>query len=215
MKQWRLDNQQRVCVDRHCNVHFQHYLHENRYTITLRWRQFLNLNDVVRDLDTFHNIKYYPLGKNLWLQYDRNGIQFYDCKQKRYFTFHDRSWQKYIKETNRCIRSFLRHEALPRREHVASDATQLQSQSGGDSSLTTQQQTLSRTTPHAHRENEQRKKHANLSEWNSSDTGRPFSFRGSVDVLRTARDPQQDMEDGEVCDIQLDCEQFSDFDSCK
>ena len=215
MKHWRLDNQQRVCVDQHCNLHFQHYHGNKRSSVALKWRQFLNLNDVVMDLDTFENMKYYPLGNNIWLQYDRNAIQLYDCKHKRYFTFHARSWQKYIKETHRCIRTFLRHEALPRREHVASDATRRQSESGSNSSPVASEQTLSRTPPNAGCENEQWKKHANVSERISSDTGRPFSFRGSVDVLRTTRDLEEDMEEEEVCVIQLDREQFSDFDSLK
>ena len=159
------------------------------------------------DLATFENMKYYPLGKNLWLQHYEDSIQLYHCK------YH--SWKKYLRETHCLILSFIRHEALPRRQHAASNATPLQSQSGGDSSSITSQQTLSRASAHARRENEQRKKRANLSERDSSDTGSPFSFRRSVDALRATGDPESDMEEGEVCVIELDREQFSDFESLK
>ena len=215
MRRWKLDNQQRVSVDQHCNVHFQHFKNGIKFSLGLTWRQFLNLNDIIMDLATFDNMKYYPLGKNLWLQHYEDSIQLYHCKNKKYFSFHDRSWKKYLRETHRLILSFIRHEALPRRQHAASNATPLQSQSGGDSSSITSQQTLSRASAHARCENEQRKKRANLPERDSSDTGSPFSFRRSVDALRATGDPESDMEEGEVCVIQLDREQFSDFESLK
>ena len=215
MRRWKLDNQQRVSVDQHSNVHFQHFKNGIKFSLGLTWRQFLNLNDVIMDLATFENMKYYPLGKNLWLQHYEDDIQLYHCKYHKFFSFHDHSWKKYLRETHRLILSFIRHEALPRRQHAASNATPLQSQSGGDSSSITSQQTLSRASPHARRENEQRKKRANVSQRDSSDTGSPFSFRRSVDALRATGDPESDMEEGEVCVIQLDREQFSDFESLK
>ena len=207
MKSWWLDNQQRVYVDHHRNVHFQHYY--NKLSIALTWRQFLNLNDIIMDLETFQNMKYYPLGKNLWLQCDRYCIQLYHCKRHRYFSFHDRSWSKYIKETHRSILSFLRHEALHRGEHAASDAYRFQSKSRDTSSLDIQQQTLSRTTSHARGKNEQWKKCADLSEWNNSNPGRSFSVGSSVDAMRTTTDIVSDLEEEEV--IQLDCTQSGDF----
>ena len=213
MPSWKLDNQQRVYVDRHCNVHFQHYHNNIRNAISLRWRQFLNLNDVVMDLDTFENIKYYPLGKNLWLQQDEDCIELYHCKRKRYFLFHERSWRKYLRETHRLILSFIRHEALPRHQHAASNAALLQGRSGRNSSPTTQQQILPRTSPDARSENEQWKKHANVSEWNSSNSGSDFSFSSSINALRATTDLTSEMEEGEVCSIELDREQFSDFES--
>lgn len=214
MKSWRLDDQQRVCVDLHRNVHFHHYYNAGKRVIALSWRQFLNLNDILLDLETFKNMKYYPLGKNLWLQHDKNRIQLYHCHQNSHFSFHDRSWSKYIRETHRRILSFLRHEAsVHRRQHVASDATLFQSQSRDMSSPNVKHENLSRSSSHVSGENEQRKKCANLSEWDSSNSGRPFSFIGSINALRTAADPTSDMEEGEVCDIELDCGQPSDIDS--
>ena len=215
MRRWKLDNQQRVSVDRHSNVHFEHFSNRTNVSLALTWRQFLNLNDVIMDLPTFENMRYYPLGKNLWLQHYEDSIQLYHCKYHKFFSFHDHSWKKYLRETHCLILSFIRHEALPCRQHAASNATSLQSQSGGDSSSITSQQTLSRASAHARRESEQRKKRANLPERDSSDTGSPFSFRGSVDALRATGDPESDMEEGEVCVIQLDREQFSDFESLK
>ena len=213
MRRWKLDNQQRVSVDQHCNVHFQHFSNGINVSLSLTWRQFLNLNDVIMDLATFENMKYYPLGKNLWLQHYEDSIQLYHCKYHKFFSFHDRSWKKYLRETHCLILSFIRHEALPRRQHAASNATPLQSQSGGDSSSITSQQTLSRASAHARCENEQRKKRANLSERDSSDTGCPFSFSSSVDVLRATTDLTLIMEEGEVCAIQVDCEELGDFES--
>ena len=211
MKTWRLDNQQRVSVDQQCNVHFQHYFVKGKSDISLTWRQFLNLNDVVMDLATFENMKYYPLGKNLWLQYDECSIQLYYCNRRRYFTFHQQSWSRYIKVTHRLILTFLRHEAVHRRQRAAPDATLFQSESGGTSSPNSQQQILPRATSHAGGENEQRKKRTTLSKRDSTNSGRAFSFRGAVDALRTTTDPASDMEEGEDCVIQLDREQFSDF----
>ena len=98
IKRWKLVGQQRVSVDHHHTVTFRH---SSRNAITLTWRQFLNLNDIVMDLDTFKTMKYYPLGKNLWLQYYKSAIQLYDCKLNLSFTFHEISWRKYIKKTHR------------------------------------------------------------------------------------------------------------------
>lgn len=215
MPVWRLDNHQRVCVDQHCNVHFQHYSNRGRSAVTLRWRQFLNLNDVVMDLDTFENMKYYPLGKNLWLQRDTNGVQLYHCKRNRHFLFHERSWRTYLRGTHRSILSFLRHEAVSRRQHAPSNAAPDQSESGGNSPPPSQQQTLSRPATHARHKNEQRKKHTNVSKRDSTDTGCPFSFSSSVDALRATTDLTSDMEEGEVCAIQVDCEELGDFESFK
>ena len=215
MPVWRLDNHQRVCVDRHCNVHFQHYSIRGRSAVTLRWRQFLNLNDVVMDLDTFENMKYYPLGKNLWLQRDTNGVEFYHCKRNRHFLFHERSWRTYLMGTHRSILSFLRHEAVSRRQHAPSNAAPDQSESGDNSPPPTQQQTLSWATTHARHKNEQRKKHTNVPKRDSTDTGCPFSFSSSVDALRATTDLTSDMEEGEVCAIQVDCEELGDFESLK
>ena len=213
MKRWQLNHQQCAVVDSHRNVYFQHYYKNGKRAIALTWRQFLNLNDIIMDLETFKIMKYYPLGKNLWLQYDKDCIQLYHCNRYRYLTFHQRSWLKYINETHRHILSFLRHEAVHHRQHAASDATLFQSKSRNTSSPNRQQQILSRTTSNARGETEQRTKCANLSKRDSSNSGRCFSFSGSVNALRAATDPTTDMEEGEVCAIELDRNQFSDFQS--
>lgn len=213
MKNWSLDSHQRVSVDRRHNVYFKHDTHGKETGITLSRRQFLNLNDIIMDLDTFRNMKYYPLGGNVWLQYYQNRIQLYHCRLHIHFTFHDTSWMKYLGETHRRILSFIRHGAtrIHDRQHAASHENLFKGGSRDISSTSSQQQAVSRPTSNAGSETEQYAKHSNLSERNSTNSGRPFSFIGAVHALGTTKEPATDMEEGEVCDVQSDCGQLSDF----
>ena len=206
---WYLRFGQCVCADAERNVRFKSYKSE----ITLSWRQFLNLNDVIKDLDTFRCLKYYPIGDQLWLQYYKNDIQLHYHRRRTFFTFHEDSWKKYKKDIHHSILSFLRHgvSTLHHRQHAPTHATLFKGQSRGVTSTTSQQQTLSRTTSNAGGENEQLTKPANLSEWDSTNSGRPFSFIGAVHALGTTTHATPDMEEGEVHDVDFDCGQSSDF----
>ena len=183
------------------------------YTIVLNWRQFLNLNDVIRDMDTFRHLKYYPLGDHLWLQQHVKGIQLYNHRRKIFFTFHEESWKKYKRETHYRILSFHRYGAssLHHRQHATTHEALFKSQSQNLTSTIIPQQVLSRETSNVGGKNEQQQKCSNLSEWNHSNPRRPFSFIGAVHALGTTRQATSDLEDGEVPDIELDCGQSSDF----
>ena len=213
MKTWKLDRHQRVSVDHHRTISFQHYIGRHVKEVTLSWRQFLNLNDLILDLDTFQNMKYYPLGKNLWLQYYEKHIQLYHCQLYIYFTFHEASWCKYIKKTHRQILSFLRHgsPALHRRQHAEAHETLFQNQSQNITPTSTQQQVLSRPPSNVNSDTEQRSEYTTLSEWDGSNSRRPFSFIGSVHALGVTPNPASDMEEGEVYDIEHDSGQSSDL----
>ena len=217
MKTWKLDSQQYVSADYQRYVYFQHCNKRNKQGkwrgITLSWRQFLNLNDIIKDLNTFKNMKYYPLGKYLWLQFHKTHIQFYHCRLNRYFTFHNLSWSKYVKETHRHILSFLRHEAttLHDCQQDATHETVFESESQDITSTFSGKHALYRTTYNVGGENEQWQKSSNLSEWDCSNLRRPFSFCREVNALRTTTAAASDVEEGEVSDIRLDCGQSSDF----
>lgn len=210
MESWTLDSQQRICADTHRNVHFKHV---GKIRLTLSYRQFLNLNDIVLDLSTFYRMKFYPLGDSVWLQFHKHNIQLYQCERNIYFTFHTASWRKYIKSVHPQLRSFLRHGRSPLhdRQHAPSHETIYQNRSGGIASANLKQQVVSREAKDVSGENEQWAEHSNLSEWDSANTGRPFSFIGAVDALRTSDNAPPDMEEGEVCDDTIDCGQFSDL----
>lgn len=213
MKNWKLDSRQCVSVDCHRNVYFKHYFGKRRKGITLSWRQFLNLNDIIMDLKTLQNIKYYPLGGNIWLQYYKNCIQLYHCHLSIYFSFHEASWNKYKKEIHHHILSFLRHGSttLYSRKYTPKYETLFQSPSRNITSTTSKQQVLSGTTTNVGGENEQWAKSSNLSEWDSTNSRRPFSFIGAVHALGTTENATSDMEEGEVYDVAMDSEQSSDL----
>jgi hypothetical protein len=207
---WTLNSQQYISVDQRRNVHFTHSRGKG---ITLSWRQFLNLNDIIKDLTTFHNMKYYPLGSNVWLQYYNQKIQLYNCVQYNYFSFDKECWRKYIKECHLPILSFLRYDskAIRRRQHAPTHANLFQSGSHSITPTTSKQQVLSGPTSNAGSENEQCTESPNISKWNSTNSRRPFSFISEVHALRTAKNATADMEEGEVFDFKSDCGQYSDF----
>ena len=213
MKTWRLNSQQHINVDIHRNVYFKYVNQKPQQGIKLTWRHFLNLNDIIMDLETFHTMKFYPLGSNTWLQFYKNQIQFYHCVHSFYFTFDKISWKRYIDDIHRSILSFLRHEAkaLQRRKYTSSHESLFQSRTRKTTSTASKQQILSRSTSNVGGENEQWKKSSDLSKWDSANPRRPFSFISAVHALRTTDDATKDMEEGEVCDIETDCGQFSDF----
>ena len=212
MKSWKLDSQQRVCADSHLNVTFKHYGMTVR-TLTLSYRQFLNLHDIVRDLEPLHNMRYYPLGQNIWLQYYNNNIQLYHCRRGIYFTFHKTSWRKYLKEIHHRVRSFLRHDSTTSydRQHTPSHETLSQDRSDNITSTSSQQQIVSGETSNASGENEQWSKSPNLSKRNSTNSGRPFSFIGAVHALGTPTPLMEDMEVGERFNLNSDGGQYGDF----
>lgn len=205
---WYLKYGQSVSADMERNVYFCY-----PYTIVLSYRQFLNLNDVIKDMDTFQFLKYYPLGDHLWLQYLEKGIQLYNHRRNVYFTFHKESWKKYKREIHYRILSFLRHGApsLHDCQHAPTHETLFRNQSRNLTSTTPQQHVLSRKTSNVGGENEQQAKRSNLSEWNGSNSRRPFSFVGAVHALGTTKQATRDLEEGEVSDLELDCGQSSDF----
>ena len=206
---WYLRYGQCVFTDIEGNVTFR----SSHSQITLSERQFLNLNDVIKDWDMFRYLKYYPLGDYLWLQYHVTGIQFYCHRRKIFFTFYEDSWKKYKRELHHCILSFLRHgvPSLHDRQHAPSHETLFKDQSRGVASTTSRQQVLSRSTSNVGASNEQQAKHSNLSERNSPNSGRPFSFIGAVHALGTTTQATPDMEEGEVYDVEFDGGQSSDF----
>lgn len=213
MKTWKLNSQQHIATDQYRNVYFKHDYDGDMKGITLSWRQFLNLNDIILDLKTFHRMKFYPLGNRVWLQYYKNRIQIYHCYLTNYFTFHELSWKKYIRETHRQIRSFLRHEwtTLYRRKHASSHETLFQDRSRYITTSTSKQQILSGSPSNADREDEQRKESTNLPKRDCANSRRPFSFIGAVHALGIAKDAARDMEEGEVYDFECDSGQYSDL----
>ena len=212
MKTWQLDCLQCVSIDSHRNVYFKHR-GRNMAGITLSWRQFLNLNDVMKDLATFRSLLWYPLGNFIWLQYYNNHIQLYHCRLKIYFSFRDVSWYKYINETHHHILAFIRHgtNKVHGRQRHATDETLFQNRSRLSPPTSPQQQVLPRTPTHVSVDTQQRAKYTNLQKRDSADTGRPFSFIGAVHALGAAPDSSSDMEEGEVCHVGDECQQFSDF----
>ena len=197
-----------VSADLQRNVYF-HYPD----TIVLSWRQFLNLNDVIMDMDMFRFLKYYPLGDHLWLQHHEKGIQLYNHRQKKFFTFHEESWKKYKRVIHARILSFLRHAvpSLQGCKHAPTHENLFKGESQIFTSKTSEKQVLSRETSNVGGGNEQQAECSNLSKWNSSNSRRPFSFIGAVHALGTSREATRDLEEGEVPDVELDCGQSSDF----
>lgn len=212
MKSWKLDSQQRVCADSHLNVTFKHYGRKVR-GITLSYRQFLNLHDVVLDLETLHNIRYYPLGQFIWLQYYKDHIQLYHCRLSIYFTFHKTSWCKYLKEIHHRVHSFLQDASTTPhgRQRSPADETLSQDRTVNITSTSSQQQVVSGQASNVSDENEQWEKSSNLSKWHSTNSGRPFSFIGAVHALGTPTTLTQDMDDGELFNLTSDGGQYGDF----
>lgn len=213
MKTWILDSLQHINVDHHRNVHFKHFTRKGYRGITLSWRQFRNLNDIIMDLETFYKMKYYPLGDHIWFQFCGNRIQIYHSKLSIYFTFRDACWKKYKREIHRRLLSFLQHEwkALHHRQHTPSHENLFEGRSQNITSTTRKQQVLPRTTSNVSDENEQWEESSNLSKWDGANHRQPFSFIGAIHALRTPEKATSDMEEGEVFDNESECGQLSDF----
>lgn len=209
-RRWTLDAQQRVCADRH--VYFKHDGRYRTITLCLSYRQFLNLNDIIMDLNTLHKLKCYPLGQHLWLEVRQHRIQLYHYKSRKAFIFHTRSWHTYLNDIHPQLRSFFRHasSALHDRQHVPSDETLHERQLGRTPSSPARQPTVSRETSNVTDTNEQQASPANLCQRNSTDTRRPFSFIGAIHALRTVDSPSPRMETP-MSDVELNCGQFSDL----
>ena len=112
MKTWILDSQQYIKVDRDGNVHFKNSHGNISNGITLSWRQFFNLNDIMRDLDYFKKLRFISLGNQIWLQHYRNEIQIYHSRLSIYFSFRKSNWEKYKRNIHQSIVLFIRREFI-------------------------------------------------------------------------------------------------------
>ena len=112
MKVWNLDSQQHIKVDHAGKVHFKCSRGNSSKGITLTWRQFFNLHDIMRDLEYFERLKFISLGNQVWFQHYRNEIQIYHSHPSIYFSFRKANWEKYKQSVHRSIMSFIRRELI-------------------------------------------------------------------------------------------------------
>jgi hypothetical protein len=112
MKTWILDSLQYIRVDRDGNVHFKNSHGHTSRGITLTWRQFVNLNDIMRDLEYFETLRFISLGDQVWLQHYRNEIQIYHSHSANCFSFRKYNWEKYRRYIHRSIMTFIRREFI-------------------------------------------------------------------------------------------------------
>ena len=209
---WTIHPKQRVKASLNRDtVYFQHFISKTSWRgLTLSWNQFQNMNDVLRDWKTFRNIQHHPLGEEVWLCCYNPVIRLEG--EFSYFQFNRDSWKKYIRRVHHKVYSFFRH-GISRHEnyqHHATNESRSRNASRKSRCNSERYKALPRTSRNATHEDEQWKKSTNLSERDYSDSGRNFSFRRSVNVLRSkASFAEEDCEDGELSDDKSDFEEYS------
>ena len=207
---WTLHPKQKVTASlNHQSVYFQHFISKTSWRgLTLSWNQFQNMNDVLRDWKTFTNIKRNPLGEGVWLCYYEPVIRLEG--EFSYFKFYRDSWKNYINRVHRKVYSFFRHDFSRRKgyQHHATNESRLRNRPRKPLRNTGQYKALRRTPRNGTRENEQWKKSTNLSEWCHTNPRCSFSFRRSVNALRSETSLEEAREDGELSDVGSDFEEY-------
>ena len=110
MKTWILDSLQYIKVDRDGNVHFKNYHGDASNEITLTWRQFFNLHDIMRDMEYFRKFKCISIGDQVWFQRCNNEIQLCHSAHSPCFSFSLCNWTTYQDSVHRAIMSYIRRE---------------------------------------------------------------------------------------------------------
>lgn len=204
-----------VVVDKR-NIYFRHRTTKGVYRgVTLEWRHLQNLHDVVSDLETFKNMKFYPLGDGIWLNNNHSCVELVDNRASAYFSFYTRSWYAYIKHVHERLYSFFRHDARRRRRQLPSDQhdenvkSQSNSQSGRRPSFLSQRnKTLPRSAGNAHYANEQRKECAVVSSRTDTDSRQCKRIESRKNAGRAPSPPSEDREDGEVSSNETTSEEY-------
>ena len=203
---FHLHPRQSVVVDQH-RIYFRHHATKTTFRgVILKWRHLQNLHDIVRDLETFKNMKYYPLGEDIWANINGACVELVDNRANTYFRFFSRSWHEYITRCHRRIYSFFRHgsrgQRLSRYQHDENVNARSRCQPGRRESLFQQHnETLPRAAGNAHYANEQRTQCANISSRSNSNSRQHEGSHGRGDAKR---DPTTSTEDNEYEQLSSD-----------
>ena len=89
-----LHEKQRVCVN--TDIHFEHRADSGKkYEVVLNERQFLNLDDYIRNHEIYSNISNYPLGRGVWLYHKKATTELINHHKKCFFSFYKEAWITY------------------------------------------------------------------------------------------------------------------------
>ena len=226
MKTW-LHSKQYIRITRDNEIAFQHIGNDGYpYGVTLTINQFKEFDDFLYHLKNFNRLKRLPLGRNVWLYYNKPIIKLcvcsYDNSMKQFFRFYRDSWYKYISNVHDEICSFLQYRSTRKplkrngfrnSELYETNEPRVYFKSRRYPSNISQNKVLSRSSRDVSDENEERKKSPNVSKRKSSNIGTHFSFKDTCNALRINSKIADDYEDGECMDEGSDIEEYGD--SCE
>ena len=198
-----IDRNQTIFVDSYGNVRFCHYNSKTSFPHILKMRrhQFLNFNDVIRDLSHFRHLKCIPLGQKLVFYKTKNVIELFDNKEETFFRFYGPGWNKYKSHTHKCILSFLQHgeHASHHQPHARNESQSTHPSRRSTFSLSRRKRTTSRSARNVGDDYEsQREKSSTLPRWKNTNSRTHPNRRRRKHALRDLDTTENAAEDGDV-----------------
>ena len=165
------------------------------YSVSLNWRQFQNLNDIVRDFETFKSLKYYPLGGGVFLFRNRYTIKLINNRTNCFFRFYESSWKNYLKCAHPRLFSYLRDgESVYHQPHARNESDFYNRLGGGARYLPSRYKTISRPPRNASDEDDKRSMCSNVSRRQGTNSRLYSHLRGGKHATRIHREIEEDQE---------------------
>lgn len=202
--EWHLDCRQSVLEINACTaIYFRNKTKGHSYRgIMLNWRQMQNLNDVIYDRALLTSMRHYPIGENVWFEYDENKCHFQLTNQSRriYFRFTQHAWREYIKHIHKKVYYYFRDAIVSCDQHDANDEGGSNTQLRRSTSVF-RQHPLPRSSRDATPKTHQRKKYTSFSKWDRTNSRSHSSSRSRKDEGRVHRKTTVNKETEDVqCD---------------
>ena len=206
-----IDTNQFVFVDSAGKIRFHHYSASDLlHTFTLTSSQFYNLDDVMRGMQQLSELRWYPLGRNVWFYKNGKCVKLIDNEKQRFFRFYEIGWREYKSNVHPLILSFLHDDTyLSHHQPHARDESRKTNCFGRSlSSLRRGKQVLSRSTRNDCYANAKRTKSTNISRWQSTNSRSYSRRRGGKYATRVHREIEEPKEDGELSGYEADNGEF-------
>ena len=200
LKTWRLDYQQSVSVDHKQRIYFNHYgyLSGRRSTLIILMEDFLNLNDIILNWETYRGVGNLPISTHVWLSRRWLAKRLYHSQTGNFFAFSKDSWLKYKSSIHYAVLHFLRDgRQLQNREHNANNETTKPNQSRRSAQFLPPIQIPTRSSTNGVNSTKQRTKHSSFSKRHNTTPRCHFKFRCAVDEMRARKELATDIESGE------------------
>ena len=187
-----LHRKQRVLVS--SNIRFQHSADSGRkHEVELNERQFRNLNDVIKNLDYYNSVHYFPLGGGAWLHRNSAVVEIIDNRAHSFFWFYQKAWYFYITSAHTELYDFIRkRKAYHHQSDAKHESRPCHSLRGSTSNLSYRHKTLSRSPRNDHHEDEKRSQRTNFSRSKGTDSRSRVRCRRGKNATRIHHDIKDD-----------------------